>query len=331
MIGRTMKARLPALALILGALASATVAARAQDWPNRTVKVVVPYGPGGVTDVIARLYVDRLPKAYGHPFVIENRAGAGGAIGTEYAARSASDGYTIFCAGGAPFTIVPQMQKLAFDPVKDLAPVGMVTVNGMALTVTPGLPVHSLAEFIAYVKAHPGEINYSVGGVGTMSHLSPALLSARHGLNMVAVPYQSMPPTITALLAGTVQMFFGNISDIIEPIRSGKVRLLAVSTEKRSPEFPDVPTISELIPGFVLVGWNAFFAPAGTPRPIIDSLSKTLANISRDPEITKTLANIGIDTVSGTPEQLAQAIQADIPLYKSALEATGLLRKDAPK
>ena len=192
---------------------------------------------------------DRLPKAYGHPFVIENRAGAGGAIGTEYAARSASDGYTIFCAGGAPFTIVPQMQKLAFDPVKDLAPVGMVTVNGMALTVTPGLPVHSLAEFIAYVKAHPGEINYSVGGVGTMSHLSPALLSARHGLNMVAVPYQSMPPTITALLAGTVQMFFGNISDIIEPIRSGKLRLLAVSTEKRSPEFPDVPTISEIDPG----------------------------------------------------------------------------------
>lgn len=329
-MGRKTTAALRAL-ILFSAVAFSAVSASAQDWPNRTVKVVVPYGPGGVTDVIARLYVDRLSKAYGHPFVIENRGGAGGAIGTEYAARAASDGYTLYCAGGAPLTILPQMQKLSFDPVKDLAPIAVITVNGMALTVHPDLPVHSLGEFIAYVKAHPGEINFSVGGVGTMSHLSPALLSARHDLNMVAVPYQSMPPTVTALMAGTVQMFFGNISDIIEPIRTGKVRLLAVSTEKRSPEFPDVPTVSESIPGFVLVGWNAFFAPAATPRPIIDSLSQTLAKISQDAEITKTLANIGIDTVSGTPNDLTRAIQTDIPLYKTALDAIGLLRKEAAK
>jgi tripartite-type tricarboxylate transporter receptor subunit TctC len=320
------------LAFLVGApLALWTVPSRAQDWPNRTVKVVVPYGPGGVTDVIARLYVDRLSKAYSHAFVIENRGGAGGAIGTEYAARSANDGYTIYCAGGAPLTILPQMQKLSFDPVRDLAPVAMITVNSMALTVHPDLPVHSLAEFVAYVKAHPGEINYSIGGVGTMSHLSPALLSARYGLNMVAVPYQSMPPAITALMSGTVQMFFGNISDIIEPIRTGKVRLLAVSTEKRSPEFPDVPTIAESIPGFVLIGWNAFFAPVGTPRPIVDSLSNTLIKISHDAEIMKTLANIGIDTINGSAEDLANAIQADISLYKTALDATDLLRKEVAK
>lgn len=305
--------------------------ASAQDWPTRTVKVVVPYGPGGVTDVIVRIYADRLSKAYGQPFVIENRAGAGGMIGTEYAARAANDGYTIYCAGGAPFTIVPQMQKLTFDPVKDLAPVGLITVNGMALVVTPEVPARTLGEFIDYVKKRPGQINYSVGGIGTLSHLSPAILSARAGLDMLAVPYQSMPPTITALMAGTVQMFFGNISDIIEPIRSGKVRLLAVSTERRSAEFPDVPTVGETLPGFVVVGWNACFAPPGTPQPIIAHLSKTLADIGRDAEVTTKLANIGIDTVAGGPADVTKAIETDIPMFKAALDTAGLLRKDAAK
>jgi tripartite-type tricarboxylate transporter receptor subunit TctC len=300
-------------------LALSALLSRGQDWPNRTVKVVVPYGPGGVTDVIVRLYVDRLSKAYGYPFVIENRAGAGGAIGTEYAVRSPNDGYTIYCAGGAPLTILPLMQKLSFDPTRDLAPVGMITVNGMALTVHPSLPVKSLSEFIDYVKTHPGEINYSIGGIGTLSHLAPALLSARVGLNMVAVPYQSMPPTITALLSGTVQMFFGNISDIVEPIRTGRVRLLAVSTEKRSPEFPDIPTVAETVPGFAVTGWNACFVPIGTPQPIIDDLSKRLAMIGHDPDVVKALSNIGIQTVSSTPETVADAIRTDIPCLRRPL------------
>ena len=329
---------LPVLVVVVIALGAVSIAAPAAaqappklDWPNRTVKVIVPYGPGGVTDVIVRIYADQLSRAYGQAFVIENRAGAGGMIGTEYAARAAADGYTIYCAGGAPFTIVPQMQKVSFDPVKDLAPVGLLTVNGMALVVAPDVPAKTLGEFIEYVKKRPGQVNYSVGGVGTLSYLSPAILSARAGLLMVAVPYQSMPPTITALLAGTVQMFFGNISDIIEPIRAGKVRLLAVSTEKRSTEFPDVPTVSETLPGFTVIGWNACFAPLGTPQAIVQQLSKTLADISRDKEVTKKLANIGIDTVASTPEDVTKAIEADIPMFRSALDSAGLLRKNPAK
>jgi len=329
---RTATAALSALALILcAAVTLANQAAWALDWPSRPVKVIVPYGPGGITDVIARLFADRLGKACGQPFVIENRGGAGGAIGTEHAARSPNDGYTIYFAGGAPITILPQMQRLTFDPTKDLTPVGMVTVNGMALTVHPDLPVHSAREFIAYVRERPGQINYSVGGIGTLSHLAPTLLSAREGLSMVAVPYQSMPPTITALLSGTVQVFFGNISDVVEPIRSGKVRLLAMSTEQRSPEFPDVPTLAETVPGFTMTGWHAAFVPAGTPRPIIEHLSKALAEVSRDPTVVKTLANLGIDTVSGTADELAQAIQSDISLFKAALDAAGLLRKQSAR
>ena len=327
-----MNAGWPAFALIVcAAVVAGNAAAWAQDWPSRPVKVVVPYGPGGITDVIARIFADRLGKAYGQPFVIENRGGAGGAIGTEHAARSPADGYTIYFAGGAPITILPQMQRLSFDPVKDLAPIALVTVNGMALTVRPDLPVHSTREFIEYVRARPGEINYSVGGIGTSSHLAPALLSAREGLSMVAVPYQSMPPTIAALLAGTVQMFFGNISDVVEPIRSGKVRLLALSTEKRSPQFPDVPTVAEAVPGFTMTGWHGAFAPAGTPAPIIERLSATFAEVSRDPAVEKTLANLGIETVSVGPQGLAQAIQSDIVLFRAALDAAGLLHKQTAR
>jgi tripartite-type tricarboxylate transporter receptor subunit TctC len=168
------------LVLAVGTILSLTaVAPRAQDWPSHPVRVIVPYGPGGITDTIARLVADRLAKALDQPFVIENRGGAGGTIGTEVAAHAPNDGYTIYIAGAAPLTIVPQMQKLNFDPAAELAPVGMIAVNGMALTVHPDLPVHSTAEFIAYAKAHPGDVNYGVGGIGTLSHLAASLLGAR--------------------------------------------------------------------------------------------------------------------------------------------------------
>jgi tripartite-type tricarboxylate transporter receptor subunit TctC len=325
-----MMARLPVLVLIVaGVLVGATGTSSAQDWPNRPTKVIVPYGPGGVTDVIARLVADRFSKAFGQPFVLENRGGAGGAIGTELAARAPRDGYTIYLAGGAPLTVVPQMQKVSYDPVKDLAPVGMITKNPMAFTVHPELPVRSLREFLDYVRAHPGQINYSVGGIGSSSQLAPALLAARESLDMLAVPYQSMPPAVSALLAGTVQMFFGNITDAIESIRSGKFRLLAVSSEERSRAFPAVATVAETVPGFSMIGWHGVFVPAGTPQHIVARLSQALIDIRGDVEFVKILANLGIDTVGGAPDDLARATQSDIILYKAALEAAGLLRKDA--
>jgi len=328
-IGRTPVARRAALGLAIGMMLTLGCAASsAQDWPTRTVKVIVPYGPGGVTDVVARLTADRLSKALGQAFVIENRGGAGGAIGTEVAARSPNDGYTICITGGGPLTIVPQMQKLSYDPAKALAPVGMVTTNGMAFTVHPDLPVHSLREFIDYARAHPGVINYSVGGIGTSSHLAPSLLAAREHLDMVAVPYQSTPPTVQAVVTKTVDMFFGNISDAIDPIRNGKIRLLALSTDKRSPQFPDVPTVAETVPGLTMTGWHAVFVPVGTPAAIIEKLSETLAVVSHEPEFNRILANLGIDTISTGPEMLAQAVRSDTALYRTALDAAGLLRKD---
>jgi tripartite-type tricarboxylate transporter receptor subunit TctC len=311
------------VSLSVGALAQA----HAQDWPARTVRIVVPYGPGGIADVFGRLTADRLTKLLGQPFVVESRGGAGGAIGTEYVVRSPNDGYTLYFAGGGQFSVLPLMQKLAYDPLTDLTPVGMVTRNGMALAVNNDLPVHSTREFIEYVRTNPGKVNYGSTGLGSSSHLAPAALAAHEKLDMVVVPYQATPPSILALITGTIQMFFGNVSDIVESVRGEKVRLLAFSADKRLPQFPNVPMVSETVPDFIMTGWNGYFAPAGTPRPIIDRLAQTLAAICRDPEVVRIMSELSIDPIGGTPEHLAAAIQRDLPFYRAAVEAAGLKRQ----
>ncbi len=301
--------------------------ATAQDWPVRPVKIVVPYGPGGISDVLARMVADRLGAKFGQRFIIETHPGASGAIGTEYAVRSPADGYTLYHAGGAEFSVVPLMQKLSYDPIKDLAPISMTAVNGMAMAVSRDLPVHSVAEFIDYARAHPGKINYGSVGRGSNSDLTPAAFAAREGLQLVDVPYTATPPSILALINGTIQLFFGNVSDIVGSVRSGDVRLLAVSTAKRLPQFPDVPTVSETVPDFVITAWNGFFAPTGTPRPIIARLSQAIAEACHDPELVAKMANLSLEAVGSTADELAAAIQADLPIYRKAVEAAGLLRK----
>jgi tripartite-type tricarboxylate transporter receptor subunit TctC len=291
------------------------------------VKVIVPYGPGGISDILARLTADRMTKMFGQPFVIENRGGAGGVIGTEFAARSPNDGYTLYLGGGAQFSVNPLVKKLTYDPLTELTPISMVSINGMALTVHPDLPARSVREFIDFVRANPGKINYASAGLGQSSHLTPAAFAAREGLDMVVVPYQSTPAAVVGLLSGAVQVFFGNVSDVLELVQSGKARMLAISTEKRVAQFPNIPTVNETVPGFVMTGWIGYFAPAGTPRPIIDRVSKAVVAICHEPEVIKTTANVGIDAVGNTPEEFAAAIKADLPIVRSAVEAAGLLRK----
>jgi tripartite-type tricarboxylate transporter receptor subunit TctC len=308
-------------------LLAGTAIGHAEEWPTHPVKVVVPYGPGGIADVFGRITADRLSKAFGKPFVVESRAGAGGAIGTEYVVRSPPDGYTLYFAGGGQFSVVPLMQKLSYDPVKDLTPISMVTLNGMAFAVNNDLPVRSIREFIDYARANPGKINYGATGLGASSHLAPAAFAAREHLDMVVVPYTATPPSIVALINGTIQVFFGNVSDIIGSVLGGKVRLLAFSTDKRLPQFPDIPTVAETVPKFVMTGWNGYFAPAGTPRPIVDRLAQEISAICRDPEVIKLMSELSVDAVGSTPQELAAAIQADLPIYRAAVEAAGLMRK----
>ena len=259
--------------------------------------------------------------------MLENRPGGGGVVGLEYAAHAANDGYTLAQAGGSQFSVVPLMQKLNYDPVRDCTPIGIIAVNGMALAVHPDLPVRSVAEFIAYAKANPGKLNYGTGGVGTSSHLVPAAFAARTGIDLVAIPYQSTPASILALVAGTVQVFFGNIPDIVESVRGGHVRLLALSNAKRIPQFPDTATIAETVPGFVMTGWNGYFAPAGTPRSIIRRMSEAVALVCKDPEVIRTMENLSLEPLGNTPDEVAEIIRQELPVYAAAVEAAGLRRK----
>jgi tripartite-type tricarboxylate transporter receptor subunit TctC len=324
---KLLPAAILALCLLAAAPGAAVGIAHAEEWPARPVKVVVPYGPGGIADVFGRMTAERLSKLLGAPFVVESRGGAAGAIGTEYVVRSSPDGYTLYFAGGAQFSVLPLMHKLPYDPLKDLIPVSMVTFNGMAFAINNELPVRSIREFIDYARANPGKINYGATGLGASSHLAPAAFAAREHLDLVVVPYTATPPSIVALINGTIQLFFGNVSDVLASTQAGNARLLAFSTEKRLPQFPDIPTVSETVPDFVMTGWMGYFAPASTPRPIVERLAHAIATVCRDPEVVKLMGDLSVDAIGSTPEELAAAIAADLPIYRAAVEAAGLKRK----
>jgi tripartite-type tricarboxylate transporter receptor subunit TctC len=315
------------LALAL-ALDCWSISAGAQEWPSRPVRVILPYGAGGLGDVLLRLTTDRLSKRFGQSFVVEARPGGGGVVGTEYVVHSPNDGYTLWFGGGSQFSVVPLMQNLHYDPLRDLTPISIVEVNGMALAVNNDLPIHSVKEFIDYAKANPGKLNYGTGGVGTSSHLVPAAFAARLGLDLVAIPYQSTPASIVGMLSGAVHVFFGNVPDIVETARGGRVRLLALSNAKRISQFPDVPTVAETVPGFVMTGWNGYFAPAGTPQSIIQRLSKAIAEICREPEVVEKLNSFSVEPVGNTPEEVAETIRQELPIYADAVTASGLRRKE---
>ena len=326
-IDRMIGARLPALVLIAcAALTLGSVGAWAQDWPNRPVKVIVPYGPGGITDVIARLFGDRLTKAYGQPFVIENRGGAGGAIGTEYAVRSPNDGYTIYFAGGAPITILPQMQKLSFDPTKDLTPVGMVTVNGMAFTVHPDLPVRSLQDLIALAKKKPGSLNYTSSGNGSAPHLGAAHFSAVTGVEMVHIPYKGGAPAIAAVVAGDAQLTFGTPPSVLPMVQAGRLRAIAVTSPNRTPLVPNVPGTAESgLPSYGLSFWYGLFVPVGTPPEIVRRLFDAAQDALQRTDVKAVLAREGAEIApSRSPDEFAAFLEGDNRFWAKLVKDAGV-------
>ena len=296
----------------------------AQTWPQRPVKVIVPFTAGGSTDTQARIISERLAVALGQQFIVDNRVGAGGVIAAEFVAKAPADGYTLFFAATPQFLIVPLIQKVNYDPLKDFAPISILGTNPSVLAVHISVPAKTLQEFIDYAKAHPGELNYSSGGTGSTTHLAAALFASRAGLKMTHVPYKGGAQSVTDLIGGQIQMVFGNTSDMIQHSKSGKIRLLAVSGEKRAPQFPDLPTIAEFYPGFRSGTWNGFLAPATTPRTVIDRVAQEVAKAARDPGIIERLNRIGIDALGTTPAEFAARIRSEAPLWRDAVNAAGI-------
>ena len=299
----------------------------AQQWPSRTVKVVVPYGVGGVTDTMARLTADRLTKMLGQTFVIENKLGAGGAIGVDYVMHSPQDGYTILFIGSTLFTVLPLAQKVNYEPLKDLVPVSITGTNGMVMVVGKDAPYSTLREFIAYARANPGKITYSSGGPATNNHLSTAYLAGKENLDMVHVPFGGGQAALTAVLSKSVDMHFGNSSDLIEPVRSGTVKALAVSTPKRMPQLPDVPTVAETVPGYEYLAWNGYAVTGGVPAEVSGKLAEALRVIAKDPEVIKTFGNLGIESTGTTQEEAIASIRKDMPIFAQTVDMAGVRRK----
>ena len=300
--------------------------AHAQSWPQKPIKVIVPFPPGGVTDTLARITADWLTQRLGQPVVPDNRPGASGAIAADLVARAEPDGYTLFSAATPQLAVVPHVQKITYDPIKDFAPISIVGTNAFALGCNAEkTPAKTLAEFVDYVRARPGQLNYGSPGVGSIGHLTMALFLARAGLKMEAVIYKGGGPAMADVVAGHVNCYFGNYNEILPHAGSGRVRVLATSGEKRARQLPDVPTVAEQgYPGFRTETWNGYVAPAGTPHEIVERIAREIAAGCKDPGFVARLDKIGVDAVCSTPEQFAQAIRDDLKLWKDAAAAAGM-------
>jgi tripartite-type tricarboxylate transporter receptor subunit TctC len=310
------------LAVLLFILSSS---AFAQQWPQKPVKVVVPFPPGGVTDSIARITAEWLAPRLGQPVLAENRPGASGAIAAEFVARSDPDGYTLFSAATPQLAVVPHVQKIAYDPLKDFAPISIVGTNPFALGCNEKFPPKSLAEFVAYVKERPGQLSFASAGSGSVGHLTMALLLARTGLKMEPVLYKGGGPAMADVLAGHVPCYFGNLNELIPHAGGGRVNVLAVSSERRAPQLPQVPTVAEQgYRGFRTVTWNGYVAPAGTPRAIVERIAREIAAGCKDAGFVERLNKIGVDAVCGTPGEFSQAIRDDFIIWREAVLAAGM-------
>jgi tripartite-type tricarboxylate transporter receptor subunit TctC len=298
--------------------------ASAQSWPEKPVRVVVPYAAGGNTDSIARIAAQQLSIALGQQFVVDNRAGAGGAIAAEHVARAAPDGYTILFGSLAPISILPLIRRVPYDPVKDFVPISIVGTNYFILGVNANLPVKTLKEFIDHVKTRPGLLNYASGGTGTVSHVTGAMFLSRANLRMTHVPYKGGAPAVADLIGGQVQMYFGNAAEILPHATTGKVRALAVSSARRDPKRPELAAIAEDFPGFSAVTWNGPMAPAGTPRFIVERLAKAIADAVQEPQVIASLGKIGVDPLGNTPAQFSELIRTEQAFWRSAVEAAGI-------
>jgi tripartite-type tricarboxylate transporter receptor subunit TctC len=310
------------LGFIFAALATGALA---QAFPNKPIRIVVPFPAGGTTDVLARAAAQKLTDTLGQPALVDNRPGAGGNIGAELVAKSPPDGYTLLMGTVGTHAINPALYpKLPYDHVRDFAPVILVAGVPNVLVVNPSLPVNSVQELVAYAKANPGKLNFASSGSGTSIHLSGELFKTAAGLSMTHVPYKGSSPALMDLIGGQVQLMFDNLPSALPQIKAGKLKALGVTSRERAPALPDVPTIAESgFPGFEASSWFGLLAPAGTPQPVIAKLNVEVAKWLASPEAKEKLLAQGANAAGGTPEDFAKHIAAETAKWQKVVKESG--------
>jgi tripartite-type tricarboxylate transporter receptor subunit TctC len=311
-----------AVALAIGVFAASPCAA--QTYPSHQIDLVVPFVAGGTTDTVARLIAQRLADKWGQPAVVNNRPGGGSSIGTALAAKAAPDGYTLLVTTIA-FAINASLQKQPFDAVKDFAPITEIASIPLMLVVQNSLPVHNVKEFIEYSKAQPAGLDYATSGPGTSTHLAAEMFKTMTGAKLVHVPFKGNAEVLNALLGGHVKVHFALTASSLQHVRSGALRVLAVTTENRLPDLPDVPTVAELgYPGYEISSWQGVFAPAGTPKNIIDRLNGEIVAMLRTPEVQARIKHEGAVPVGSSPEQWSERFRSEVAKWAKVVQSAGL-------
>ena len=311
--------------LLLASLWTAALCAgaRAADYPVRPVKWIVPYPPAGTTDVLARIVAQWLTEKMGQPFVVENKPGAGNNLGVEAVVNAPPDGYTMLLVNPANGINATLYKNLSFNFMRDIAPVVGLVRTPNVMEVTPGLPVKTVAEFIAYCKANPGKLNMASSGSGTSVHLSGELFKSMTGCDMVHVPYKGAGPALVDLIGGQVQVIFDNLPSSIGHIKGGRLRALAVTSEQRDPSLPNVPTVAETVPGYEATAWFGIGMPRGTPREFIDKINAEVNRALADPKMRERLAELGGRPIAGSPEDFGRVIAAETAKWEKVVVSSG--------
>ncbi len=324
MFARTLAGLLFGMAIGLGA-----GPAQAEDYPSRTVKIIVPTPPGGPVDVVARLVANYLSNALKQGVVVENKPGAGNTIGSKEAAQAEPDGYTLLYSSSSGLVLAPMLHKDAgYDPLTSYVPIAPVAESSNILVVNPSVPAKSVQELVAYAKANPGKVNFSSGGIGVLPHLIGEMFKARAGIDIVHVPYRGGGPSINDVVAGQVQMTFEGTSVLLPLIKAGKLRALAVTSAKRIPELPELPTMIESgFPGFSSTSWTGLLAPAHTPPAVVAKLNAQINAGLKAPELTSALARLSTHPLGGPPEGLTELIKNDTAKWSPIVKSLGLAAK----
>jgi tripartite-type tricarboxylate transporter receptor subunit TctC len=299
-------------------------AALAQGYPSHPIKVIVPWPPGQATDVAARMVSERLSPVLGQPLVVDNRGGAGGVIGCEVAAKSPADGYTLVAGSSGPISISPNVQKVAYDPLRDFAPISLIAVNPFVLVVNPSIPAKSVRELVALLKANPGKYSFASSGAGATSHLMSVLFNSMAGVNAVHVPYKGSSQSITDVVNGQIAFTIETVPAVAGLVKAGKLRALGVTSTKRAEAMPEVPTIAETLPGYEMFGWIGLMAPAGTPKDVVERLSAETRKIMQDPEIRKRFLGAGMEPAGNTPAEFADFMKKQNDRYASIVKQAGV-------